>query len=177
MTAFAAACGGSSTSHGTSETTQTGGGDTAEGGGAEGLAHAGSGGTVAGSSHGGSTTGGSAGHGGGAGAGQGGSGAGAGQGGDGGGAGQGGAGEGGGGGVGGDPPVCGATPPVFCGGGPITVAKACVPEALAKQGTMLPLSTCGTLCKGGFITFSCSVSAVDQTTITVQCATGCPATQ
>lgn len=157
---------------------QGGGGDIKGGatGDAGALAQAGGGGTAAGTSVGGGTAGGSSGQaGGGASAGQGGGGAaGAGQGGSG-----GGSGEGGSAGLGqaGGSPVCRARPPQPCTGGPITLAKTCVPEALATAGTSLPLDRCQALCEAAFKTFSCSVSAVDQTSITVQCATGCPTTQ
>jgi hypothetical protein len=71
--------------------------------------------------------------------------------------------------------VCHARPPQVCAGGPITLPKTCVAEALTSVGTSLPLATCQTMCEAMFITFSCAISAVQPTTITVQCVTGCPA--
>jgi len=73
--------------------------------------------------------------------------------------------------------VCHARPPQICAGGPITLPKTCVADALASVGTSLPLATCGTMCEAMFVTFSCAISAVQPTTITVQCVTGCPASQ
>jgi len=70
--------------------------------------------------------------------------------------------------------VCHANPPQVCAGGAITLPKTCVPEASASVGTSLPIATCRTMCESMF-TFSCTVSAVQQTSITVQCTTGCPA--
>ncbi|HEX2674516.1 MAG TPA: hypothetical protein VHM25_26755 [Polyangiaceae bacterium] len=91
------------------------------------------------------------------------------------------AGESGGGGMGlagsaGNSAVCHAQPPQPCGGGTITLARSCVTDAMAAVGTSLPLQTCRTMCETMF-TFSCTVSAVQQTSITVQCSTGCPASQ
>jgi hypothetical protein len=72
--------------------------------------------------------------------------------------------------------ICHATPPVLCGGGPITLARSCVAEGSAVVGTSLPNATCRIMCESMF-TFACEVSAVQAATLTVQCTTGCPATQ
>ena len=176
LATFGPACGGNSISEGTRSAAESGGSDSLEGvaGSSAGQAQAGAGGIAAGGSAGNGTAGSNAGQGGGgASAGQGGGGASAGQGGSGGGGDGGNAGLG----QGGGSPVCRARPPQVCAGGPITLAKTCVPEALATVGSSLPLDRCQALCIADFMTFSCSVAAVDQTTITVQCLTGCPATQ
>lgn len=76
----------------------------------------------------------------------------------------------------GDSAICHAPAPQICAGGPITLPKSCVPEALAAAGTTLPLATCRTMCESIF-TFSCKVSSVQETSIIVQCSTGCPASQ
>src|SRR6478736_2830294 len=74
---------------------------------------------------------------------------------------------------GGHASVCHAAPPQFCAGGPITLPRSCVSDEMASVGTALSIATCQTMCQSMF-TFSCSVSAVEQTSITVQCVTGCP---
>jgi hypothetical protein len=79
-------------------------------------------------------------------------------------------------GVAGNSTVCHATPPQICAGGPITLAKTCVAESSAVVGTSLPVATCRIMCESMF-TFACQVSAVQAATLTVQCTTGCPATQ
>lgn len=76
-------------------------------------------------------------------------------------------------GSGGSTAICHAFPPTPCGGGAITLSRSCVTDAMATVGTSLPLSTCRTMCETMF-TFQCSVSAVQDATITVQCSTGCP---
>lgn len=76
-------------------------------------------------------------------------------------------------GSGGNSAVCHAPPPSPCGGGAITLSRSCVTDAMATVGTSLPLSTCRTMCETMF-TFQCSVSAVQDATITVLCNTGCP---
>lgn len=68
--------------------------------------------------------------------------------------------------------VCHATPAQPCGGGPITLARSCVSEEMASVGTSLPAATCRVMCES--IIAYCSISAVAQTTVTVQCNTGCP---
>ena len=76
-------------------------------------------------------------------------------------------------GSGGHASVCHAAPPQVCAGGPITLPRSCVSDEMASVGTALSIATCQTMCQSMF-TFSCSVSAVEQTSITVQCVTGCP---
>ena len=73
--------------------------------------------------------------------------------------------------------ACHARPAQPCAGGPIELPKGCVAEALASVGTALPLATCQAMCEAMFVTFSCTISAVQQTTITIQCANGCPASR
>lgn len=68
--------------------------------------------------------------------------------------------------------VCHATPAQPCGGGPITLARSCVSDEMASVGTSLPAATCRVMCES--IIAYCSISAVAQTTVTVQCNTGCP---
>ena len=73
--------------------------------------------------------------------------------------------------------ACHARPAQPCAGGPIELPKGCVAEALASVGTALPLATCQAMCEAMFVTFSCTISAVQQSSIIVQCVTGCPAGQ
>jgi len=71
--------------------------------------------------------------------------------------------------------VCHARPAQPCLGGAITLPRSCVTEAMASAGTALPDATCRTMCEA--IYASCKVSSVQQTSITVQCMTGCPTAQ
>lgn len=68
--------------------------------------------------------------------------------------------------------VCHARPAQPCAGGPITLARSCVSEEMASVGTSLPAATCRIMCESAIA--YCMVSAVEQTTVTVQCNTGCP---
>ena len=176
LAAFSVACGGTSAVDAPSD-------QGASAAGAQGDLQAGAGGAAAASGHG--DSGGSVGHAGGGAAGNGagsggtsGSGASAGVGGANAGAGGASAGSAGMGlaGSSGNSGVCHAPPPQICAGGLITLPKTCVEEAMAVVGRSLPIASCRTMCESMF-TFSCSVSAVEQTSITVQCSTGCPASQ
>ena len=184
---FTAACGGSSAlespnDKGISEAggyANPGGGGSGAGGSGAASGFAGSGGAAAAGASGAAGSGGA-----GAAGGAGGSGASAGSGGSSGGSGGSNAGSGGDSGSGGmglagsagNSSVCRAQPPQPCGGGAITLSRTCVTEAMATVGTSLPLQTCQSMCETMF-TFACTVSAVQQASITVQCTTGCPASQ
>ena len=175
LAALGVACGGSSTADAPRDTAS--GGQADHGGGAAGSAAAsGRVGDVAGSAGAGTAGGnGGAGNSGGS-AGVSGGGASAGSGGVSGGVGGGSSGAAGMAGSSGNSAVCHARPPQVCAGGPITLPKTCVAEAVAQAGSSLPTATCQAMCESMFA-FSCAISDVQQTTITVQCVTGCPASK
>jgi hypothetical protein len=62
----------------------------------------------------------------------------------------------------------------FCNGSDNVVPKACVDASMSSVGSALPMTTCAAICNTMFGS-TCSVSAVDSTSVTVHCIAFCPA--
>jgi len=70
------------------------------------------------------------------------------------------------------PNDCKGTTQLGCAPGTAIVAKPCVDASMASVGVMLPNETCKLICNAPYV-FSCSISAVDATSISVLCNPGC----
>ena len=160
-----AACGGSAAADASGSAGAATAGGSSSGGAAGSLATGGSsvgGASVGGSSVGGSSVGGSS-VGGSAGSGLGGGGASAG------GAGAGGSGTAGAGGAN----ACSGNLVGVCAGGIVTVPRTCVAAGMDVMGTNLPSATCMEICGARGSALACSVTAVDTSSVTVNCFVGC----
>ncbi len=75
-------------------------------------------------------------------------------------------------GAGGGPNKCQGNPQVNCAPAQVPVPRSCISEADATLNMPLPIDTCKMIC-GTTFGPSCSVAALDATTVTVQCQPGC----
>jgi hypothetical protein len=71
-------------------------------------------------------------------------------------------------GAGGDS-ACAPPSTIVCGSGSVTVPRTCIDSAMAIPGTALPSATCMQICRG----FSCSVGAVNASSVTLDCVVLC----
>jgi len=61
----------------------------------------------------------------------------------------------------------------ICSGGPVTVPRTCVAAAMETVGTSLPSETCMAICGPHGSALTCSVTAIDASSVTVNCFVGC----